>query len=670
MALIRIHEKPNAVPVNASVFILSTQVNGVWYDQKVTWEQLKGLIGVLDDLENYYKKSETYTKTEVNQLIAQIPTFSIEIVQQLPTTDISTKTIYLVPKQTAGTLDYYDEFINPDGTTSGWEWLGKTEIDLSNYYTKAETEAYVKGDGADYIAGTKTFSTLTTTVQNILGAINEVDSHADAAQTDATQALSDASTAQGTANSASQAASAAQGTADNALTAAGNAASAASAAQQTANTAQTTANNMAVGITNTLTPTGTTQKLADVTQNSTTTSIYGDDAMKVAIALTDEQTTAPGNPVTLTTEQSGGAKSAVVTFTPKQSGSGDPSPSNIRPISGWDGLNLTRTGKNVINALPAFQFLKQNYYSNNLVIDETAKTVVFNSTGATGYYGLIQNASPELPTYYNFKENTSYTFIFKLNSTSDFLNIAVSFTDGTNTDSFRKSNRDADGYITYVSPSNKTVRSLYIGRYSGTTTFYYETFCVMEGIHTRSDFEPCNGETHTATFDSTVYGGSYDFVSGEGVGTWVKAEFDKNSSWTRNASGIFYVAAPSGIDDVFMCNSFKPMERGSSASMTDLSVRLNSNRTNINFKMESCDTLEEFLTAINDLTIQVAYLLATPTPISLTPADVNLLKGSNTVWSDANGNVTVGYAKLPNGNLGAVAEYIKKLEARVKALES
>lgn len=239
MALIRIHEKPNAVPVNASVFILSTQVNGVWYDQKVTWEQLKGLIGALDNLENYYKKSETYTKTEVNQLIAQIPSFTVEIVQELPTEDISTTTLYLVPKTTAGTLDYYDEFINLDGTTSGWEYVGKTEVDLSNYYTKAETEAYVKGDGADYIAGTKTFSSLTTTAKTILGAINEAAGAASGAQADATQALADASAAQGTANSASSAASAAQGTADNALTAAGNAASAASAAQGTANNAIT-----------------------------------------------------------------------------------------------------------------------------------------------------------------------------------------------------------------------------------------------------------------------------------------------------------------------------------------------------------------------------------------------------------------------------------------------
>ena len=33
---------------------------------------------------------------------------------------------------------------------------------------------------------------------------------------------------------------------------------------------------------------------------------------------------------------------------PRQEGSGDPSPENIRPISGWDSLQVTRCGKNLI----------------------------------------------------------------------------------------------------------------------------------------------------------------------------------------------------------------------------------------------------------------------------------------------------------------------------------
>ena len=162
MSLVRIYQKLEGTPASNDLFIFESQTGGVYYDKKVKWTTLMGLIAAINNLQNYYLKTETYTKTEVNQLIAAIPTFSIEVVQELPTEDISTTTIYLVPKQDAGTLDYYDEWINLDGTTSGWEWLGKTEVDLSNYYTKSETEAYVKGDGADYIVGAKTYPALTT----------------------------------------------------------------------------------------------------------------------------------------------------------------------------------------------------------------------------------------------------------------------------------------------------------------------------------------------------------------------------------------------------------------------------------------------------------------------------------------------------------------------------
>lgn len=37
----------------------------------------------------------------------------------------------------------------------------------------------------------------------------------------------------------------------------------------------------------------------------------------------------------------------VVNIEPKQSGSGNPAPDNIRPISGWTGANVTRAGKNL-----------------------------------------------------------------------------------------------------------------------------------------------------------------------------------------------------------------------------------------------------------------------------------------------------------------------------------
>lgn len=106
----------------------------------------------VDDLENYYKKSETYTQTEINNLISAISTMSLEVVQTLPTQDISTTTIYLVPKQTAGTNDAYDEYIY---VSNNWEHIGSTDIDLTNYvtntdYATSSVGGVVKVSAGDY----------------------------------------------------------------------------------------------------------------------------------------------------------------------------------------------------------------------------------------------------------------------------------------------------------------------------------------------------------------------------------------------------------------------------------------------------------------------------------------------------------------------------------------
>ena len=50
--------------------------------------------------------------------------------------------------------------------------------------------------------------------------------------------------------------------------------------------------------------------------------------------------TATGNPVTFLTDLAKPLKSLKANFLPIQSGTGDPSPTNIRPITGWTGLDV------------------------------------------------------------------------------------------------------------------------------------------------------------------------------------------------------------------------------------------------------------------------------------------------------------------------------------------
>lgn len=87
------------------------------------------ITNTVDDLTNYYLKSETYTQTEINSLIGQITSF--EVVATLPTENIKTNVVYLLGPIGTG-ADKYEEWIY---SNSQWVKIGETSIDLSNYVT-------------------------------------------------------------------------------------------------------------------------------------------------------------------------------------------------------------------------------------------------------------------------------------------------------------------------------------------------------------------------------------------------------------------------------------------------------------------------------------------------------------------------------------------------------
>ena len=103
----------------------------------------------VNDLVNYYLKSDTYTKAEVQQLIDAVKQFTYVSVAELPTASADTMNkIYLVPSANPQTRNVKDEFITisvtDQGTTTySWEMIGSTEISLDNYYTKTQTDAAI-----------------------------------------------------------------------------------------------------------------------------------------------------------------------------------------------------------------------------------------------------------------------------------------------------------------------------------------------------------------------------------------------------------------------------------------------------------------------------------------------------------------------------------------------
>lgn len=83
------------------------------------------------DLVNYYDKSQVYNKTETRAMVDAISTMTIEVVTALPTTDISTTTIYFLRQ---GSTNVYDQYVYVNGA---WVKIGDTTVDLSQYLTIA-----------------------------------------------------------------------------------------------------------------------------------------------------------------------------------------------------------------------------------------------------------------------------------------------------------------------------------------------------------------------------------------------------------------------------------------------------------------------------------------------------------------------------------------------------
>ena len=173
-------------------------------------------------------------------------------------------------------------------------------------------------------------------------------------------------------------------------------------------------------------------------------------------------------------------KACTVDINPVQSGSGTPSPSNIRPISGWTEANVTRCGKNLCN-IGSASFTKYKQYPLLLPSGTYTLSSAITSTDTDGndcYFGIYDaSGSLLIRTMLTRNDRTSYTFTLSSNSS----------------------------YIT-----------LYAGHNSSQSVGDDATWAniQIEVGSTATTYEPYNGQTYTISLNGTRYGGSLDVTSG------------------------------------------------------------------------------------------------------------------------------------------------------------
>lgn len=331
-----------------------------------------------------------------------------------------------------------------------------------------------------------------------------------------------------------------------------------------------------------------------------------------------------------------------VAIEPVQTGTGTPSPSNVRAINGWDALKVARTGKNLLT-------------TNDYQTDKYGITFTKNADGSikasgtsTGnarafYRGLFLPAGRYLfggcPS--GGSSNTYHVYMWDYTTGARPMRW-----DGTT----ESANDVGTGFQeVLVEPGHEI--SINFRIQSGTTVNDLEFHpIILAGADAGTTWTPSEAEVTDITLPTTVYGGVLDVTTG--VLTVDRAVVDLGSLSWGYASARFYATSPANTIDISdtgdlqaICDSFARYETGALANMPDASFFVNSNKMSTTVKRivvkdSRYTDASTFKTAMDG--VMLCYTLATPQAYTLTPVQVKTLLGENRIYADA-GQVTVQY---------------------------
>lgn len=354
------------------------------------------------------------------------------------------------------------------------------------------------------------------------------------------------------------------------------------------------------------------------------------------------------------------------TFEPKQEGSGEPSPDNIRPISGWTGAKLTRCGKNLLN---------YNQWRQSTVANGTA---VFENNGvtltATGDDCFTQYDGDTVKIY--IAEGETITLSWK--ETENKLGSIYIFPNGELSEIVGTSNVSAKK-ITYTAGAGVSYVTFRFGVSNKGDTISYKNI-MIEYSSTATPYEPYQGDTYTADFGQTVYGGMLDWQTGvltvdRALYTFDGSEAFINPDWTNPYAYALWNLFPDvvnyGWDDTAdaYCSHYTASSVGYIYSnaiagfvIYDSGHLIFSSPTHADV-----DAFKSYLAAqyAAGTPVQVCYKLATPITIQLTPQEIKAIKGINTLYSNADDLTVIGRVDTMY-QLSKLAERVAVLEAAIK----
>lgn len=316
---------------------------------------------------------------------------------------------------------------------------------------------------------------------------------------------------------------------------------------------------------------------------------------------------------------------------------------NICPISGHENVSVTRVGKNFI----------ENNVTTIVRSEITAtanadKSIIINGT-SSGSTTVVSNFA--LGTYNTASQNDGKKhlpngeYIVDTGTSNSGIKLQICASNNPSGNDGLSTLYTKAGVGTIIIDDTYKYNWVRLNVQAGTYNNVTIKPMIRLASETDATYEPFNGNTYTTEFGQTVYGGYLDVVSGQltinkatvdlGTLSWSRSETSEAGKYRFISGGIAdVVVRPTTSSDVvdIICSDYE------TGSMPDIfnfqnvvSIYTNGRVYIYDERYDTSDTAT-FKTAMDG--VQLVYPLATPITIQLTPQQIALVAGNNSIWAD------------------------------------
>lgn len=397
-------------------------------------------------------------------------------------------------------------------------------------------------------------------------------------------------------------------------------------------------------------------------------------AADAAISAANEAARLAPKPLTLTEKshpaviwpEEGSLLRPTVSMLPVQSGSGDPSPDNVRPISGRTAVTVTRCGKNLLknsavtttaNGITYTVNADGSIVCNGTSVDSAFTFLISNEKLPAGNYilsGCPAGGSSSGDGAYRLQADITMP---------DGKTMHVS--DHGDGASFTLEETPKAMYVFTVMAKNGTHNNL--------------TFkpMIRQASEVNDAYQPYRGDAYTFVLGDAVYGGTMDLSTGELTVDKKGITLDGSEDWTMVSAatnGLAYYYCNIGLANTInadrntqKCSHYAYGEVVSWNSIQD-KFRIYTPdggshvRLSIRPDIAKYPTLDLWKAFLAGQSVTVVCELTEPVTVQLSPVEIAALEGLNTVYSTGDG-MELTYNK-------SLAREHEELLARIAALEA